>query len=61
MDSLKISYKKCLLEFIVELHNTFPDNKEISNCEKVKEKLHNLDLINDGVLSLDNEKLFERK
>ena len=30
-------------------------------CEKVKEKLHNLDLINDGVLSLDNEKLFERK
>jgi len=27
----------------------------------VKEKLHNLDLINDGVLSLDNEKLFERK
>ena len=40
MESIKTSYKKCLLEFIGELHKTFPDNKEISNCEKVKEKIN---------------------
>ena len=45
------------LQRIVFVANTVEEEV----CEKVKNKLHNLDLINDGVLSLDNEKLFERK
>ena len=45
------------LQRIVFVANTVEEEV----CEKVKDKLHNLDLINDGVLSLDNEKLFERK
>ena len=45
------------LQRIVFVANTVEEKV----CESVKEKLGNLDLINDGVLSLDNEKLFERK
>ena len=45
------------LQRIVFVANTVEEQV----CERVKEKLFDLDLINDGVLSLDNEKLFERK
>lgn len=40
MESLKTSYKTCLLEFITDLKKTFPDSKEVSNCERVKEKIN---------------------
>ena len=65
-----IILKQCLgIEFIVtdQKQKHFKElfllrtTVEEEVCEKVKDKLHNLDLINDGVLSLDNEKLFERK
>ena len=40
MEALKESYHKCLLEFISKLNQSFPDNKSVRNCFKVREKIN---------------------